>query len=125
MSNPEFPLQGIIGIVGNNAGEIQLALDNELSCVEVRSDLLVDAGLDQREVLEIVARVRASGLNCLLTHRRHDHGGKFAGAESERVEFCLRAVEAGAQIVEVEWDSDSAAELIAAGVPTILCYHDF
>lgn len=125
MTKNIFPLQGIIGIVGNHPNEVDMAVDCNLKCVEVRSDLLINAGFSVDQVLEIVASARQKELGCLVTHRRVDHGGKFSGSEQDRVDFCLRAVAAGAQIIDAEWDSESGEKLIAEGVPTILSYHDF
>lgn len=125
MINQEFPLEGIIGVVGTSAGEVDLAVEQGLSCVEVRADLLVDSGLTQNEVLEIISKIKACGLKSLFTMRRFDHGGKFSGTEEDRFDFCFRAFEAGAHVVDVEWDSACAADLIGSNIPTILSHHDF
>lgn len=125
MNNEQFPLHGIIGVVGNNAGEVDLAVEHGLSCVEVRADLLIDSGDTQDGVLEIISKIQACGLKSLFTMRRFDHGGKFSGTEKDRFDFCLRAYEAGAEVVDVEWDSPCAVDLIASNIPTILSHHDF
>ena len=124
MNNQKFPLQGIIGVVGNNAGEVNLAVEQGLSCVEVRADLLVDSGYTQDAVLEIISKIKACDLKSLFTMRRFDHGGKFSGAEKDRFDFCLWAHKAGADVVDVEWDSACAADLIASNIPIILSHHD-
>ena len=40
----DFPLNGVIGIIANHPNELDLALESGLQCVEVRADLLLDAG---------------------------------------------------------------------------------
>jgi len=125
MNETTFPLSGCIGIIANGADEIDLALSEGLRCVEIRADLLIDSGLDESAVLDIVRAAQKKGLNTLLTLRRLDHGGRFSGEEQARVDFYLRAMEAGCNIVDVEWDSESGEALIRQGVPTILSYHNF
>jgi 3-dehydroquinate dehydratase-1 len=125
MNNEQFPLQGIIGVVGSDVGEVNQAVEHGLSCVEVRADLLVDSGHTEYAVLEIISKIRARNLKSLFTMRRFDHGGKFSGTEKDRFDFCLRAFEAGADAVDVEWDSTSAVDLIGSNIPTILSHHDF
>ncbi len=125
MTSPEFPLHGIIGIIANGVEEVQLAKQRNLSCVEMRPDLLLDKGHSQSDVMQIVREVKNAGLRCLFTLRRHDHGGKFNGSDHEQMEICLQAISAGADIVDIEWDSQCAQEIISKGVPTILSNHDF
>ena len=81
MNNQKFPLQGIIGVVGNNAGEVDLAVEQGLICVEVRADLLIDSGYTEDAVLEIIRKIQACNLKSLFAMRRFDHGGKFSGTE--------------------------------------------
>ena len=125
MTSSEFPLSGVIGVVSNNADEIELACKHGLQCVEMRPDLLLDKGLSVSEVMVMVERIVKSGLRCLFTMRRHDHGGKFTGSDREQMQWCLQAVAKGAHVVDVEWDSMCADELISQGIATILSYHDF
>ena len=125
MTTSEFPLQGVIGIVANSPDEIQQAARHELQCVEMRPDLLLHKGFSVAEVMAMVGKVSDNGLRCLFTMRRHDHGGKFVGTHQEQMELCLEAVSSGAHIVDVEWDSEYAENIIATGTPTILSHHDF
>ena len=120
-----FPLDGVIGIIANSRAEIQQALDRNLQCVELRPDLLLDRGHDEEDVMSIVSEVAKSQLQCLFTLRRHDHGGKFRGTDQQQMQLCLRAAEAGAHILDVEWDSACATEIVSTGIPTILSYHNF
>ena len=121
----EFPLSGVIGVVANGPGEIEQAGRYGLQCVEMRPDLLLDNGFGTADILAMVEQIAQRGLGCLFTMRRHDHGGKFTGSHREQMEYCLQAVARGAHIVDVEWDSACARELISQGVATILSHHDF
>ena len=125
MTSSEFPLRGIIGIVANDIEEVQQAKQRNLYCVEMRPDLLLDRGHSESDVMEIISAVKDADLSCLFTLRRHDHGGKFNGSDREQMQICLKAVSTGADIVDVEWDSECAHELISQGIPTILSNHNF
>jgi len=120
-----FPLSGVIGIVATQRDEIDLAVECKLQCIELRSDLLLDRGHSLQEVMAMVRQASEKGLACLFTLRRHDHGGKFSGTDQEQIRLCLDAAKAGANIVDVEWDSSCAADMVNSGVPTILSYHNF
>ena len=80
-----FPLQGIIGIVAESPAELEEARRQSLQCVEIRADLLLQAGLAHDQVLELITRARALDLRTLYTLRHPDHGGAFDGSEGERV----------------------------------------
>jgi len=121
----DFPLSGIIGIVARSAAEVQAAIDAELSCIEIRADLLHDAGLDHAGVEAIVRDASDAGLQTLYTLRHPDHGGTFRGSESERAERTLAALAAGASLADLEWRSDAARIALDAGARLILSHHDF
>lgn len=121
-----LPISGVIGVVANSAAELDEAVSKELGCVEVRADLLFDCGMQEDELLTLISRTKSLGLGCLFTLRHPSHGGKFAGTESERIELNKRALAAGADIIDLEWDSaacKSVAELHEW--PVIVSYHDF
>jgi 3-dehydroquinate dehydratase type I len=69
----------------------------------------------------------------LVTNRRREEGGAFRGTERERISYLLKAVEWGADYVDIEASTDPAliAEIKAAitdrGGNTLLIvsYHDF
>jgi len=123
--NKDFPLRGIIGIVARSAAEVQAAIDAGLACVEIRADLLHDAGLDHAAVETIVRDASDAGLQTLYTLRHPDHGGTFRGSESERAERTLAALAAGASLADLEWRSDAARIALDAGARLILSHHDF
>ncbi|NKB76509.1 MAG: type I 3-dehydroquinate dehydratase [Gammaproteobacteria bacterium] len=125
MNEPPFPLNGVIGIVANRRDEIRKAAQLDLQCVEMRPDLLLDRGFSLDEILSMVREIADTGMHCLFTLRRHDHGGKFTGTDQEQMKICRQALSSGAHIIDIEWDSECAQELISSGVKTILSYHDF
>jgi 3-dehydroquinate dehydratase / shikimate dehydrogenase len=120
-----FPLAGIAGIVANNAGEIDTALQASLGTIELRADLLLAARHDTAAVLACVAQAKRRGLRVLFTARHPSHGGKFDGTEHERAQLSLDALAAGADVIDAEFASEAAALLSAAQAPLILSHHDF
>lgn len=123
--NENFPLRGIIGIVARSAAEVQAAIDAGLSCIEIRADLLHDAGLGHADVEAIVRAASDAGLQTLYTLRHPDHGGTFRGSESERAERTLAALAAGASLADLEWRSEASRIALEAGAALILSHHDF
>ncbi len=120
-----FPLKGIIGVIANNASELDQAVHRKLQCVEVRADLLLEQGMQLDALMLLIGDVRKLGLGCLVTVRHPSHGGKFTGSEAERVAINCKALAAGADIVDVEWDSEAAVSLLQQGAPLVLSYHNF
>ena len=120
-----FPLQGVIGVVANGADELELAIANELQCVEIRADLLLDAGLSLTDVIAIVKQAKTHDLGCLFTLRHPSHGGKFTGSETERVSINRQALDVGADIIDLEWDTEAAQMVRTDNIPLILSYHNF
>ena len=100
-------------------------VDAGLHSIEVRADLLIQHGLTEAQVLDLVATASQSGLAVLFTARHPTHGGAYAGSEAERAAFSERAVAAGAVIVDAELDSEAARLLCEAGAPLLLSHHDF
>jgi len=121
----QFPLNGVIGVVAESEDEIKQARNFGLGCVELRVDLLLSGGNSIAAILDMVAQARQSGLTVLVTVRHPSHGGKFGGTESERVSLCKQLVDAGANIVDVEWDSEAATLLQNDSMDLILSYHNF
>lgn len=122
----KFPLSGIIGVVANDSDEIDMAHSKALGCVELRADLLLDSGISESQLLQLVEHVKSLGLGCLYTLRHPGHGGKYPGSEAQRVALSEQAVAAGADIVDLEWDTDAGREVAAAQkLPLILSYHNF
>ena len=65
----DFPLNGVIGIIANHPNELDLALESGLQCVEVRADLLLDAGISLNQILELIQDAQLKGLASLMTLR--------------------------------------------------------
>ncbi|MDP7047019.1 MAG: type I 3-dehydroquinate dehydratase, partial [SAR324 cluster bacterium] len=120
-----FPLEGVIGIVANNATEIDFALDHKLSCVEIRADLLINNGTSVDDVVELVRETKTKGLSCLFTLRHPDHGGEFFGTEEERVLINQAVLEVGADIIDMEWGTEALVAMADKNAPIVISHHDF
>ncbi len=120
-----FPLQGIIGVVSSHAGEIDLAIRTGIHCVEIRSDLLLQAGLSVDDLITLTKQAKENGLGTLFTLRHPDHGGVFSGSEQQRIDINRLALNAGADMIDLEWQTPAAQALLADNAPVIYSYHDF
>lgn len=125
MAGSPFPVNGVIGIVANNIDELRQANEAGLSSIEVRADLLLKAGLSVADLLSLVRQARDQGLNVLFTLRHPSHGGVFEGSEEDRLKINLDAIEAGAEVVDAEWDLPVSSMLLEAGAPVLLSCHNF
>ncbi len=92
-------------------------------CVELRIDRIPDADVEQL--------LRARRCPVIVTNRRREEGGDFAGMEAERVAVLREAARLGADYVDVESATDPAlkAELLATlatrATKLIVSWHDF
>lgn len=120
-----FPLRGVIGIVANAASELDIAVSKQLQCVEVRGDLLLHGGLALDDVLRVVERAQELNLACLFTLRHPSHGGKFGDTEQQRILINRQALAAGADLIDLEWGTKAAEQLLSEDVDLILSHHDF
>lgn len=124
-SSSQFPLQGIIGVVAESADELTFAADKALQCVELRADLLLDNGMSEADLFALVKAGKTQGLGVLFTLRHPTHGGTFEGSEAERLKISLAAMQAGADLFDLEWGTQ-AAERVPSDAPSmILSHHDF
>ena len=60
-----------------------------------------------------------------MTLRHPSHGGTFSGTEDERVEINQKALEAGADLIDLEWASDASAAMVQKQAPMVISHHDF
>ena len=125
-SQNAFPLSGVIGIVDSSTSQLDLAKQFGLNCVEIRADLLnSSAQMSHQDVLSVVSAAKETGLACLYTLRHADQGGTFDGSEDERIEHCKQALKVGADIIDLEFGTDSAIAMRDRNAPMILSYHNF
>ena len=120
-----LPLKGVIGIIANNPKELDYALSQNLECVEIRADLLMDMGIPLDDVIELVSKTSEKKLPCLFTLRHPLHGGKFNGTEEERIHINLAAIGAGASCVDLEWGTEAEFAMTEKNVPLVISHHDF
>lgn len=121
-----FPLSGVIGIVDKSISQLDLAKQYGLTSVEIRADLLRSgSGLSDNDLLSVVSAAKAQNLSCLFTMRHADQGGSFSEPEAVRVALCTQALEAGADIIDLEHGTASASAMLKKSAPMILSYHNF
>jgi len=125
LKTESFPLDGVIGIVANSVEEIDHAVASNLSCVEIRADLLLDAGMSTEDLMRSVRQSKKAGLAVLFTLRHPSHGGQFPGSEKQRASISRQALDAGADLIDLEWDSEASALLHDESPRLVLSYHDF
>jgi len=86
--------------------------------VEVRLDTVPDPDVD--------AALLGRRLPVVLTCRRRSEGGHFEGSEEQRRGLLLRALDAGAEFVDLEWQAGFDDEIRARrGRQIVLSHHDF
>jgi 3-dehydroquinate dehydratase-1 len=91
--------------------------------IELRIDRIPDADLERL--------LRARRIPVIVTNRRREEGGGFAGTEAERVAVLTAAARLGADYVDIEAATDPAlkAELHSAlaggAAKLIVSWHDF
>ena len=114
----ELNLSGVLAVVTpENCRE---PVPAAVGGVEVRADLF-----DSREEsLELVASISKTR-PVLVTPRHSSQGGGWKGTERERAAYCLEAFHQGASLADVEHGSEAAGELLGAGKPVLLSWHDF
>lgn len=117
----------VVGTITTRAALTGGAQVRDYPCdiVEVRLDLI---GLDTPDWLAECQAIEASGRPVLFTLRSADEGGKWPGADQDRLPFILTAL-AALSCVDVEFMSgicssvcNKAAQL---GKPVVVSYHNF
>ena len=92
----------------------------------VRGADLVELRLDAAADPDVAAAVAGRRIPVVVTCRRADEGGWFAGDEAARLAVLERASASGAEYVDVEWRADFAAVSRARhGRGVVLSHHDF
>ena len=121
----EFPIRGVVGVVGGSDDEVrrQLARLEELpgiAGVEVRADLFTScaAALHMIEGL-------ANRWPVLFTARLEAEGGAYRASEDKRIEIYGQALQRGATLIDVELRSEASRVLADRGAPLLVSHHDF
>jgi len=114
-------------IIAENIGEVrkQMNLAAETAdIVEIRLDYISE--LNDADLSEIISGKKSP---LIMTCRKRDEGGKYAGSEERRIEILHRCVEFGADHVDIEMSSSRQAVegLMACRKDSriILSYHNF
>jgi 3-dehydroquinate dehydratase-1 len=94
--------------------------------IEIRLDTLEDP-----ESLDIQRLLRIRSCPLIFTNRSRDEGGHFLGPEEKRIGLLRKAVQAGADYIDLELRTDSALraviqkEIQKTSTKLIISYHDF
>jgi 3-dehydroquinate dehydratase/shikimate dehydrogenase len=88
---------------------------------------LVELRLDTVRDADVAAALAGRRRPAIVTCRPAWEGGAFSGSEDERRRLLLRAIELGADYVDVEWRAPFAGELLSAtgGRGVVLSSHDY
>jgi 3-dehydroquinate dehydratase type I len=121
-----------IPIVSETQGEAVRRGNDLLPCGH-SLEILFEVRVDMVEGVILEKFLEQKRGKVLVTNRRREEGGAFRGREQERVSYLLKAVELGADYVDIEASTDPSliAEIKAAitdrGGKTLLIisYHDF
>jgi shikimate dehydrogenase/3-dehydroquinate dehydratase type I len=128
-----FPLQGVIGVLSSPApceqAELAACFALGMRAVEVRADLLLKGGpagaWSPERILEQVRDLRTRGWGVLFTVRVPAQGGAFDGPEPERIRLYERALDAGAQAIDVEWGTGASRARFRPGTARVISLHAF
>ena len=108
----------ICAVIVNNDLEAVKKVEPFVDLFEVRIDLIGDGWQ------ELVRQFKKPWIGC---NRRADEGGRWEGAEASRIEELLKAVELGADIIDLELRAKNlktAIELIKKRAKCLLSFHE-
>ena len=91
----------------------------------VRDADLVELRLDGVADVDVAGALADRRLPVVVTCRAAWEGGRFDGAEETRLALLARAIELGAEFVDLEWRADRAAIGSGSRTRLILSHHDF
>ncbi len=115
-------------LVQTSLGELTAALNHPgVSLLEWRLDTFLAAN-SMEKTLEALRLLREpQRLPVLVTNRPTREGGLFSGLEKERIGVLEKAVEAGAEWVDLEMDvtPEIVARFQSLGTRVLLSHHDF
>jgi 3-dehydroquinate dehydratase/shikimate dehydrogenase len=91
----------------------------------VRDADLVELRLDGVTDVDVAGALAGRRLPVVVTCRAAWEGGRFDGAEETRLALLARAVDLGAEFVDIEWRADRGAIGRSSRTRLILSHHDF
>src|SRR5688572_25035436 len=86
---------------------------------------MVELRLDGIRDLDVAAALHGRQTPAVVTCRAAWEGGKFDGSEEERRAILRRALEAGAEFVDVEWRAGFDDVIAHAPRRVVVSFHDF
>jgi len=109
----------ICAVLVNNNTKVVKEVEQFIDLFEVRIDLIGDGWQ------ELVKQLSKPWIAC---NRRADEGGRWQKDETTRIEKLIKAVELGADIVDIELGTrnlEEAIKLIKKKAKCLVSYHDF
>jgi 3-dehydroquinate dehydratase type I len=96
-------------------------------------EILFELRVDRMREIKLEKILREKEKKIVVTNRRREEGGGFQGTEKERISYLLKAVDLGADYVDIEASTDAAllakvkAAIADQGFKTLLIVssHDF
>ena len=96
-------------------------------------EILLELRADRMREIKLEKILREKEKKIVVTNRRREEGGGFQGTEKERISYLLKAVDLGADYVDIEASTDAAllakvkAAIADQGFKTLLIVssHDF
>jgi len=94
-------------VIAENMGEVRKQMDlaaGTADIVEIRLDYMSE--LNDGDLRQIISRKKCP---LIMTCRKQDEGGRYAGSEERRIEILHRCVEFGVDHVDIEMSSGRQA----------------
>ena len=88
----------------------------------VAGDALVELRLDGVVDVDVDRALEGRTMPTIVTCRPEWEGGRYRGPETDRIGWLNRAIEAGAEYVDVEWRAERSA--VRDGGRLVLSFHD-
>ena len=113
-----LPVQIVSTVTASSMAELRAARDavHDADIVELRLDGVRD--------VDVAGALQGRRLPAIVTCRASWEGGRFDGAEDERLAILGGAIRAGAEFVDVEWKADRRSLPRGSG-RLVLSHHDF
>jgi 3-dehydroquinate dehydratase len=71
-------------------------------------EILFELRADRMREIKLERILKEKGKKIVVTNRRREEGGGFQGTEKERISYLLKAVDLGADYVDLEASTDAA-----------------
>ncbi len=104
------------------------SMDEALRLIGKGGRAITELRVDRVKSLELGRLLPRRRPDLIITNRRRDEGGDFAGAATEQVELLTEALERGAGYVDMElsWGNNVVRKIVGKSSEKVICsYHNF